>query len=234
MATAKAPLVSRFGGFPPAGVAWFRELAYEQDRDWFQANRERYETLWLAPMKALLAELEAPVAKVYGKKLGPPKIFRLNRDLRFAKDKSPYKTNIAALLPFAGFAPMQGPAALYLHLGLEEVVAFGFYMLEPSALQRLRKRILDEKAGRAVQKLVDAAVEKGLSPDGMEKLKRAPPGVSPDHPRIELLKYKALALSRETIPKGVRFTPALKGWLVEQATAAAPLVKWGFGEKLSG
>jgi len=222
-----------FEGFPKEGIAWFHRLAVEQDRDWFQANRDGYQTLWLEPMKALLADLEGPLAKVYGRKVGPTKIFRLNRDLRFSKDKRPYKTNVAALVPFQGFRPMEGPAALYLHLGLEEVVAFGFYMLEPAALQRLRRHLLHEKTGPKVQALVAAAGKRGLLPDGTEKLKRAPVGVAPDHPRIELLKYKGLALSRTDIPKSVRFSPRLADWLIEQAKAAAPVVKWGLEQKLT-
>jgi len=227
-------VLPRFAGFSKAGISWFDALALSQSREWFQANKAAYETLWLTPMKSLLAELQKPLTKVHGRKVGPAKVFRLNRDVRFSKNKNPYKTNIAAIVPFEGFASMEGPAALYLHLGLEEVVAFGFYLLEPPALQRLRKRIIDEKTGPVVQKLVDVAVKKGLSLDGMEKLKRAPLGVDPAHPRIELLKNKGLAVSRSDIPKSVRYGAGLKEWLLEQAAVAAPLIKWGLAQKLVG
>lgn len=226
-----APLAP-FTGFPRPGIGWFQGLALAQNREWFQAHREGYEQLWLAPMQSLLAELKSPLEKLYGRKLGATKVFRLNRDVRFSKDKSPYKTNIAGLLPFDGFQPMEGPAALYLHLGLEELVAFGFYTLETPSLQRLRKLLLDEKAGPALAKLIAAAGKAGLHPDAMEKLKRPPPGVSADHPRVELLKHKALALSREEVPKSVRFGAGLKAWILEQAKAAAPVVKWGLAQKL--
>ena len=233
MAKAKpvAP-VAPFTGFPKPGLSWFQSLAVAQNREWFQAHKAGYEQLWLHPMESLLSELRAPLEKLYGRKLGATKIFRLNRDVRFSKDKSPYKTNIAGMLPFDGFKPMEGPAALYVHLGLEEVVAFGFYMLEPASLQRLRKLLIDEKTGAPLAKLMAAAGKKGLVPDSMEKLKRPPPGVSPDHPRVELLKQKALALSTEQIPKSVRFGAGFKAWVLEQAKAAAPVVKWGLAQKL--
>ncbi len=227
-----APVVAPFTGFPRAGLSWFQSLAVAQNREWFQAHRAGYEQLWLQPMQSLLSELRSPLEKLYGRKLGATKIFRLNRDVRFSKDKSPYKTNIAGMLPFEGFKPMEGPAALYLHLGLEEVVAFGFYMLEPSSLQRLRKLLIEDKTGAPVAKLIAAAGKKGLVPDSMEKLKRPPPGVSPDHPRVELLKHKALGLANEDIPKSVRFGAGFKGWVLEQAKAAAPVVKWGLAQKL--
>lgn len=224
----------RFTGFPKEGLAWFRGLAMAQSRDWFQAHKAEYTRLWVEPMQALFGELAGPLARVHGRKLGAAKFFRLNRDVRFSKDKSPYKTNISAMFPFEGFAPMEGPAALYVHLGLDEVVAFGFYHLEPPQLLRLRKRVLDEKAGGALQRVVDAAAKVGLEPDAMETLKRAPVGIDPAHPRIELLRRKGLALSNARIPAKVRHGAALKDWVLEQAEAAAPLVRWGFQQKLLG
>lgn len=233
MAKAKpvAP-VAPFTGFPKPGISWFQSLAVAQNREWFQAHRDGYEQLWLEPMQSLLTELRAPLEKIYGRKLGATKVFRLNRDVRFSKDKSPYKTNIAGLLPFEGFKPMEGPAALYLHLGLEEFIGFGYYRLEPASLARLRKLLIEDKSGVPLGKLVASAQKAGLKPDAMEKLKRPPPGVTPDHPRVELLKQKALALAREDIPKSVRFGAGLKAWLVEQAKNAAPVVKWGLAQKL--
>lgn len=233
MAQAKpvAP-VAPFTGFPKPGISWFQSLAIAQNREWFQANREGYELMWLQPMQSLLAELRAPLEKIYGRKLGATKVFRLNRDVRFAKDKSPYKTHIAGMLPFEGFKPMEGPAALYLHLGLEDFVGFGYYMLEPSSLQRLRKLLIEDKTGVPLAKLMAAAQKGGLGPDAMETLKRPPPEVTPDHPRVELLKRKALALGRSDLPKSARFGAGLKKWLLEQAKAAAPVVKWGLAQKL--
>ena len=222
-----------FSGFPKQGVSWFHHLAVAQNREWFQAHKDGYEDLWLTPMKALLEEVHAPLQKIYGQKLGPSKIFRLNRDVRFSKDKSPYKTHVAAMIPFDGYGKMEGPAALYFHLGLQDVVGFGFYMLEPKSLQKLRKALIDEKTGKPLAKLIEAAQKKGLEPDSFERLKRPPPGVSPDHPRVELLKNKALGLSTRSIPKSVRFGPKFKTWLLDQAKAAAPVIKWGLAQRLS-
>ena len=217
-----------FEGFPKEGVAWFQALALAQRREWFEAHRAGFQALWLEPMKALLDELVEPLSRVYRRKLGAPKVFRIHRDVRFSKDKSPYKTWMAGMLPFDGFKPMEGPAALYLHLGLEEVVAFGFYVLEPPALKKLRAGLLHEKKGAELARLVEGAKKAGLAPDAMEKTKRPPPGVDPGHPRAELLKHKALALSRSDVPKKVRYGPKLKAFLVEQAEAAAPVLAWGF------
>jgi uncharacterized protein (TIGR02453 family) len=222
-----------FTGFPKAGVDFFRALSVTQDRVWFAANRESYEALWLQPMQTLLSTLQPPLEKLYRRKLSS-KIFRLNRDVRFSKDKRPYKTNIAARIGFEGAdGPMGGPVVLYLHLGLEEWVGAGFYALEPEQLALLRKRVMAEKTGAALQALLAQAERDGLSLTSMEQLKRAPAGVPVDHPRIEILKHKGIALGVETIPRKIRFTAALAPWLLEQARAAQPVVAWGLAQKLA-
>jgi uncharacterized protein (DUF2461 family) len=123
-------------------------------------------------------------------------------------------------------------AGLYVQLGLEEFAATGFYQLEPDRLALLRKRILDEKSGSKLAKLVAALEAKGQSVMSGEALKRAPAGVDPDHPRIALLRQKGLAVSFPAIPKSVRFTAGLEGWLVDQLKTAAPVVRWGFDNGL--
>lgn len=221
-----------FAGFPTEGTSWLDGLALAQSREWYQAHKQGYELLWLQPMSALLDELKGPLQKVYGKQIGKPKIFRLNRDVRFSKDKRPYKTNVAAMLPFEGFGPMEGPAALYLSLGSEEYYGFGFWFLEAPALQRLRKAILDDKKGAALEKLMVAVKRAGMEHSAMETLKRPPPGVAKDHPRVELLKPKGLGLGSDQIPKAVRFSPKLRDFLLAQAKVAAPVLKWGWAQKL--
>ncbi len=179
-------------------------------------------------MRALLTELQGPLAALYkGQKLAAPKIFRLNRDVRFSKDKTPYKTNISAVMALEGAeGPIGGAAVLYCQFGLEDFAGAGMYSMFPDTLARYRKAVLDEKTGAAVQKLVDAATKKDLGVEASEKLKRAPAGVPVDHPRIELLKLKGLTVGAQKIPKKVRFTKALVPWLLEQAATAAPVVKW--------
>jgi uncharacterized protein (TIGR02453 family) len=220
--------MTSFKGFQKDGVAFFRGLAMAQNRDWFQAHRAEFEALWLEPMKTFLAEVKAPLAKVFKRPVGEVKVFRINRDVRFSKDKSPYKTHLAGMVPFAGGKAMESPAALYLHLGMEDLVAFGFYLLEPPQLKRLRAAVLDEKKGKELARRVAAAEKAGLELDSMEKLKRAPPGVDPNHPRIELLRQKGLGLLGREIPARVRYGAGFLEWTLAQARAAAPVIAWGF------
>ena len=237
MASSKKPAKSApppgpFKGFPAEGVSWFHALAMNQRREWFAENRGAFEALWAEPMRSLVAELQAPLAKLYrGKTLKPGKIFRLHRDVRFSNDKTPYKTNVSAVFGLMAGA-FEGPTALYLQLGLEDYVGAGSYALYPESLKHLRSRVLADTSGVALQKLLTATQQAGLSVGAMEKLKRAPPGVPLDHPRLELLKLKGLALGTEQIPKKVRHTRALVPWLLGQAAAAAPVVRWLLAQKL--
>ena len=178
-------------------------------------------------MLSLLTELRAPAGKLLGREVAPPKIFRIIRDVRFSKDKSPYKTHCSGLLGFGEVSSPEGVAALYVQLGLEEFAATGFYELDGDRLALLRRRILDEKAGGKLARLVAACEAQGQSVTSMQALKRAPAGVSPEHPRIALLRQKGLAVSFAQAPKSVRHTAGLKAWLLEQLKLAAPVVKWG-------
>src|SRR5437762_1849761 len=99
MAPRSAAAPAAFAGFSDTRAKFFRELAKHQDRTWFKAHQAEYERLWHEPMQALLEELHARLDPLFRKpRLAPPKIFRLQRDIRFSADKSPYKTHIAGVL----------------------------------------------------------------------------------------------------------------------------------------
>ena len=99
----KAVTTASFGGFDKTAMQFWHELAIEMNREWFTANKARYETLWVQPMTALLGDVTARLAKAYKPlQLGEPKVMRIHRDVRFAKDKTPYKTHIGAVITVEG------------------------------------------------------------------------------------------------------------------------------------
>jgi len=112
---------ARFEGFADRDRRFFRALARNQRREWFEAHRKEYEDGWQTPMKMLLAEVRERIDPLFPQHpLGAPKVFRINRDVRFSKDKSPYKTHIGGYVAIDGSTP--GPsaaAALYVHLGAQ-------------------------------------------------------------------------------------------------------------------
>ena len=198
----------RFRGFPPESLEFFRELAAHNNRDWFLAHKDVYQRACRAPMEALVAELEPRVGKV--------KISRINRDIRFSRDKAPYKTYIAA-----------GVGGNYISLSADGLfVGGGFYAPDAGALQRFRAAIDDDTTGRRLQAIVTTLRRRGYEVGSHETLSSAPRGYSSDHPRIELLKMKDLFAGRRFAPAAWLATAKARGRIDRVITDTAPLVRW--------
>src|SRR5262249_11967793 len=157
---------------------------------------------WQQPMEALLAEVAAGLAPAYrGAKLSPPKIFRIHRDVRFAADKSPYKTHIAGVIHVGSPKnPTMGAAAMYLHLGLEDYCGAGHYIFEGDQLTRWRKLVAADKSGREIAGMVADAKQRGMVIEAHETLQRVPKPYDAEHPRADLLRHKGLIAGFPAIP----------------------------------
>jgi len=228
MAPRSSAPAPRFEGFADTRGDFFSALTLHNDRDWFLAHKAEYEAGWLAPMKALLAELRQGLAPAYrGLGLGAPRVFRLQRDLRFSKEKVPYKTHVGGLLPLGGAGgPFGGPCAAYVHVSHDEAFAgAGCYALDPAGLARHRRALLDPKRGAVAGRLAAKLTAQGFELSAIETLKRPPPGVPADHPRLDLLRMKGLVAS-VPLPRRLLSKRALLDEVLEQARAAAPLVRW--------
>ncbi|MDB4928973.1 MAG: hypothetical protein JWM10_1457 [Myxococcaceae bacterium] len=224
--TKPAPSAPAFTGFADPSMRFFHELDAHQDRAWFIERKPEYEARWARPLAALLAQVSPAIARFYkGLDLREPKVFRLQRDVRFSLDKSPYKTHVSGLLALRGGSEtLDAPAALYVQLGTESFVGAGVYFMPPPLLKAWRDALLDARRGAALARLVDDLTARGFTTTAMDSLKTAPRGVDPDHPRIALLKQKGLALGFPAIPKGLVAKPEFAEWLVERASETAPLV----------
>jgi uncharacterized protein (TIGR02453 family) len=217
-----------FSGFTRSALQFWHELSAEMSREWFTANKPRYEAEWVAPMTALLDDAARRLAPVYRpRKLAAPKVLRIYRDVRFAKDKTPYKTHIGAVIMMAGKKVGEGGnAALYVHMGRdEEFVGVGFYQFDPARLARWRKAVAG-KPGEELQRLVDKLRKAGYEVGGHDDYKKVPRGFAPDHPRAALLRCKGLTGGAGEIPRGLVSKPGFADWVVGHAKALAPLVIW--------
>jgi uncharacterized protein (TIGR02453 family) len=227
MARASTTNGTRFGGFADADGRFFRALSKNQNRDWFQAHRAEYDQGWVAPMKLLLAEVRERIDPLFPRHaLGDPKVFRINRDVRFSKDKSPYKTHIGGYVPLGAGGGPRNPVPLYVQLGTEMFVGAGHYMMEPDQLARYREAVLDAKTGAALAKIVAGLERVKFTVVSRDELKNVPRGMDPEHPRAALLKRKSLAVEFPPLPKKIILSRAFVGWLVERIERARPLVEW--------
>ncbi len=221
--------MTRFPGFARDAMGFLHELATEMNREWFEANKARYQALWVDPMAALLDDVAAQLAKAYAPvKLGAPKLFRIYRDTRFSKDKSPYKTHVAGQIPVSARKPVDGGcSALYLHLGLdEEFVGNGIYFFDDRQLAKWRKQIAVDRSGKPLAQLVGKLRHAGYAVGGHEDYKRVPKPYPEDHPRAEFLRMRGLTAGFPDIPRGLIHKAAFADWVVKHARATAPLVRW--------
>jgi uncharacterized protein (TIGR02453 family) len=166
--------------------AFLRELRSNNDRAWFQANKGRYERSVKQPVLAFVEDAGPQLRKLSKQLVADPRpiggsMFRIYRDVRFSKDKSPYKTHVGVHFPLGG--GVHGPG-YYLHLEpRESFVAAGMWMPEPDALQQIRQAIADRPA--------DWRKASGDLGEDEHALKRPPRGFDPEHPMIEDIKRKS-------------------------------------------
>jgi uncharacterized protein (TIGR02453 family) len=178
----------------------------------------------LALMTEVASKLDASYPDV---ELEPPKVFRLHRDVRFSKDKSPYKTNVSGVLSVKRKGSItEVPAALYLQIGTEGMVAAGQYGMSGEGLARYRAALLDDVRGPEIAKIVKRLEKDGFTPGAMETLKKPPRGVPPEHPRASLLQLKGLIVSFPAPDPSLLTDRKLVDWLVAHGKKAAPLVRW--------
>jgi uncharacterized protein (TIGR02453 family) len=223
-----SPVAAPFRGFDRDAMQFWHELAAHMSKDWFSDNKQRYQSVWVEPLMALLREVARGLAPAYKPfKLAEPGVLRIYRDLRFSADKTPYKTHIAGVIRLAGGRLAEaGNAVLYLHLGLdEEYVGAGCYQFDAARFARWRRAVVG-KPGAALLQIMARLRRKGYEPSAYESFARVPKGFAPDHPRAELLKYKGLICGFPAIPRGLLHQPKLARWLLGHAKATAPLVVW--------
>jgi uncharacterized protein (TIGR02453 family) len=217
-----------FSGFTPTALGFFRDLAEHQDRTWFQANRHIYEQEVLAPLHALVEALGAELPRRQVPLSADPlkAVFRIHRDVRFSRDKSPYKTHAGAVLSRDG--TKGGFGLLYIHIDpAGSFAASGFHQPDPKALEALRQAMLDEPA--AIQAALSSAYAAGCELMREDALTRLPRGFehAAGSPAADLLKLRHLVL-RRSIPASMLASPALVGTLADFAETALPLLRFGW------
>ncbi|MEO6802137.1 MAG: DUF2461 domain-containing protein [Granulicella sp.] len=213
--------------FTPAATKFLRALKRNNDRTWFNDRKPLYETELKAPLLALIAELNEHMLDFAPAHVRPPhKIaLRIYRDIRFAKDKRPYKTHVSAWWAHDGLAKTSG-AGYYLQLsGDQLLIAAGVYMPEREQLLAIRRHLLDHHqdyrrilAGKKLR----AAFTEFEGPSG-NKLTRAPKGFPADHPAIDLLLHRQWGVST-TLPAERAYQPTLAKEIAAHFRLAAPLI----------
>jgi uncharacterized protein (TIGR02453 family) len=219
----RAATTSDFSGFRPEAFTFLVELALNNERSWFQPRKAEYERLLKEPLEqlclALATEFAARGIPLASDPVRSP--FRIYRDVRFSKDKSPYKTAVSASFPWVGPG---GGVGGYFHLEPGEVfVGGGMWHPSRERLAAWRGAVVGDPA--AVRAILDdpgfAATFGGVSG---ERLKRAPTGYAPDHPEIDLLRLKDVTFGRR-LPDADVLSADLPATIAGTLGMAIPLLR---------
>jgi uncharacterized protein (TIGR02453 family) len=218
--------------FTPAALRFLRGLAKNNNKEWFEAHREEYESELREPMRDLIGEMNAKFAAFAPEIAGDPKrsMFRINRDIRFSKDKSPYKTHAACWFHHkratsrVGSEAEAGSAGFYFHLEPgKSMVGGGLWMPPRPQLNKLRDAIADDSAG--FERMAKGLTKRfdGLSDEAV--LKRMPRGFAEEHPGSKWLRYQSFTSGRLLKDADVT-SPKLPSQLAREFEGLLPLVRW--------
>jgi uncharacterized protein (TIGR02453 family) len=225
----------RFTGFRPEAIDFLADLAQNNERAWFQARKDDYERLLKNPMEDFVAALADEFAKRRLPLQADPKrsIFRIYRDTRFAKDKSPYKTNVGASFPWiegvdsdTAMSHTEHRNGAYFHLQPgNNFAGGGMWHAEKPVLDAFRQTILDDE--RRVRKALEdpTFIDEFGAVRSHDALKRVPPGYPPDHPMADLFRYKDITFGRRLSDDEV-YSPDLPQILARAYATATPVFRF--------
>jgi uncharacterized protein (TIGR02453 family) len=206
------PMATTFRGWSDEVFTFYEQLEAENNRAFWTEHRHVYDEEVRAPFDAL--------SDLVADEFGPLKVFRPNRDIRFSKDKSPYKTRCY------GVGEGEGGETYYVEISAHGLVAgSGYWMMAKDQLARYREAVDDDTTGVQLATIVDAIRTAGLRVED-QGLKTAPRGYPRDHPRVELLRAKSLAALRSWEPARWMGTKAAATRVTDAWRTAADMNAW--------
>jgi uncharacterized protein (TIGR02453 family) len=217
---------TRFPGFPPEALDFFRELRNNNNRDWFQPRKALFEEQVKRPMHGLVEALNRALAGFAPEYVTDPvkAVYRIYRDTRFSPDKTPYKDHIAASFRRRGPARGEGGGFYVAVSDKEAAIGGGVYAPEPEMLLAVRQHIgARHEEMRSI--LRAAAVRRLLGEVQGEKLTRVPKGFAADHPAADLLRFKSFVLY-VTLPPELAATPQFYDEILKRFRAMTPFLQF--------
>lgn len=217
---------ARFPGFPEEARKFLSQLKAHNTREWFQPRKQIYEEKVKAPMVELVLALGEALREIAPEFDTDPKkaVYRIYRDVRFSRDKSPYKTHVAAMFGPRGLIK-HASAGTYFHFSDDEVlVAGGIYAPGPQELLAVRRH-LAANAEEFRRITSDRGFRKMFGDVEGEKLKRVPKGFATDHPEADLLVFKQFLVAGKLAPEIVE-TPKFQKEILKRFTTMLPFLRF--------
>ena len=212
--------------FSPQALTFLRALTRHNNREWFKARKEQYDTLLRAPMLTIIDRLSADFRSFAPELVADPKasMYRIYRDTRFSPDKSPLKTHVAAVFPCRGLPKHQG-AGLYFHVALDGAwVGGGLYAPDTPQLLAVREHIAANT--RRLRGIIESsAFKREVGRLEGERLQRVPLGFPKDHQAAEYLRFRQFLAGRE-FPATFATRPQFYKGMLKVFRQVAPLIRF--------
>lgn len=220
---------SAFAGFPKECLRFYRELAKNNSKQWFDQHRTDFESFVMKPARLFVAAmgdaLEGMSPGIHADPRVDKSIFRIYRDVRFSGDKRPFKTNLGIWF-WEGNGPRMESSGFYIQLEPESfMLGVGMYMFPKHMLKVYRDSVVHPKYGTQLAGAVRKVLKKGYELGGIH-YKKVPRGYHADHPNAELLLFNGLWAGVEgRIPKEL-YTPELVKYCYKRFTDMYPVHEW--------
>ncbi len=216
----------KFKGFSPQALRFLTELKRHNNRPWFQARKDTYEKVVKTPMVEMILLVGEALRRFAPEMVAEPRssLYRIYRDTRFSRDKTPYKTQVAAVFPVHGLHKHAGPG-LYFHFSTEEVlIGGGIYMPAPQTLRAIREEIAASPR-RFLSILQERRFRSIFGELEGEALRSMPKGFSGKHPAAEYLKYKQFLFAK-VFPPRLALSSRLLPTVLDCFEKGMPLVRF--------
>jgi len=221
-----------FSGFPNDTLQFLKDLAANNNREWFKTHEETYHTSVLGPAQAFVITLGERL-KTISKGIsydpatnGSGSIMRIYRDIRFSKDKSPYHTHLRITFWEGSSKKTENPGYFFTMDGNEGILYGGLYMFSKELLGTYRQAVLDPGLGKELEAAVDAVRGAGKYEIGGDTYKKVPSGYPAEHPRARYLLHTGLHAASPKIEAKTLSSPALVDVCYEYAQRMAPVHRW--------
>jgi len=219
-----------FNGFHEEATQFLRELAANNDRTWFNDNKERYQTHLLEPARAFVTamgeKLETVVPGIHAEPRVNGSIFRINRDTRFSKDKTPYKTHLDMWFWSGDGRGWDNPGFFFRMTADALILGAGIHKFGPQTLAAYRESVVDPAIGRSLEQAIRELSSNGPYVLGGEHYKRVPRGYDPDHERSALLRHAGLFAELEGAVPSNAYTRKFPEYCFAHYRNLLPLFRW--------
>jgi uncharacterized protein (TIGR02453 family) len=221
---------SEFTGFPDGTFRFLRGIARDNSKQWFEVHRADYEQFYVEPAKALVAALGPRLQKISPTVRFEPRVngslFRINRDVRFAKDKSPYKTHLDLWFWEGEHRGWDSPGFFFRMFADKLILGAGMHRFEKAHLEAYRRAVLNRRQGAALEAAIDEVKRAGPYEIGGATRKQVPRGFDPQHERAQLLLHEGLWAGLENpIPAEAR-SRAFVNVCIAHFRAVCPVSRW--------